>query len=162
MFNILIQNLPLDGEERGVTLRILNLGAGGFIGAHLTHRLLDEGHTITAVDTHNDKILDILGHPHFMYVERDIRHMEFQLDGLVKEADLILVMESAHKAYFRRMWPQAKKKVFLLKEYGDNGRLEDVDDPIGLGRNVYRKCRDEIAAEIDRLLPALLNELKIR
>ena len=71
-------------------MKVLNLGAGGFIGAHLTHRLLDEGHTVTAVDTHNDKILDILGHPHFMYFERDIRHMEFQLDGLVKEADLVI------------------------------------------------------------------------
>jgi protein-tyrosine-phosphatase len=77
---------------------------------------------------------------------------------LVETADLILVMETAHKAYIHRMWPAAEKKVFLLKEFGDGGRLEDVEDPIGRERNVYRQCRDEISAELDRLLPDLINQ----
>ena len=79
----------------------------------------------------------------------------------IEAADLILVMETAHKAYIRRMWPDAEKKVFLLKEYGKGGRLEDVDDPIGKERNVYRHSRDEIAAEIDRFLDDLIRDAEI-
>lgn len=44
-------------------LRILNLGAGGFIGSHLTQRLLAEGHSVTAVDLYSDKIGEYLEHP---------------------------------------------------------------------------------------------------
>ena len=77
---------------------------------------------------------------------------------IVEAADLILVMETAHKAYLRRMWPAAESKVFLLKEYGEGGRLEDVDDPIGKERNDHRHSRDEIEAEIDRILPGLIKD----
>ncbi len=43
-------------------MRILNLGAGGFIGSHLTQRLLDRGHTVIGVDTHSDKLAEFFGH----------------------------------------------------------------------------------------------------
>ncbi|MCP5113064.1 MAG: NAD-dependent epimerase/dehydratase family protein, partial [bacterium] len=35
-------------------MKILCLGAGGFIGSHLTKRLLSDGHTVTAVDLYDD------------------------------------------------------------------------------------------------------------
>ena len=54
-------------------LKILNLGAGGFIGCHLTERLLADGHQVVAVDTHDDKLSACLGHPALTYLEEDIR-----------------------------------------------------------------------------------------
>ena len=71
-------------------MKILNLGAGGFIGAHLTKRLLDQGHQVVAVDTHSDKITEFLGHPGLQYLEQDIRDSNFDLDGLTQDCDLVI------------------------------------------------------------------------
>lgn len=71
-------------------MKILNLGAGGFIGTHLTGRLLSEGHTVIGVDTHTDKIHEFLGHKHFIYIDQDIRQPGFELDRLVRDADLVV------------------------------------------------------------------------
>lgn len=37
-------------------MKMLLLGGAGFIGSHLTQRILDEGHTVIGVDIKNDKI----------------------------------------------------------------------------------------------------------
>src|SRR3954451_23993415 len=71
-------------------MKILNLGAGGFIGSHLTKRLLDEGHSVTAVDLYADKIDDLLRHPRLTYIQQDIRNPEWNLDALVADADLVI------------------------------------------------------------------------
>jgi UDP-apiose/xylose synthase len=71
-------------------MKILALGAGGFIGCHLTHRLLQEGHAVTAVDLEMDKVADSLGHPNLSFLQQDIRGAEWDLDGMVKEADLVI------------------------------------------------------------------------
>jgi UDP-apiose/xylose synthase len=71
-------------------MRILNLGAGGFIGSHLTQRLLAEGHTVTAVDLWTDKVTELLDHPQLTFVQQDIRSPEWNLDRLVAEADLVI------------------------------------------------------------------------
>ena len=49
-------------------MNILNLGGGGFIGSHLTKRLLDEGHSVTAVDLWTDKVGELLDHPRLTFV----------------------------------------------------------------------------------------------
>jgi len=71
-------------------LRILNLGAGGFIGSHLTEHLLSSGHEVTGVDTHADKIEDLLDHRNFRFIQKDIRQSGFDLDRLVSETDLVI------------------------------------------------------------------------
>lgn len=57
-------------------MRILVTGAAGFLGSHLTGRLLDDGHTVVAVDnlsTGNLENLAHLGnHPRFRFEQRDI------------------------------------------------------------------------------------------
>jgi len=75
---------------KGERLNILSLGTGGFIGAHLTGRLLREGHTVTGVDTHSDKIIEFLDHPRFTFLDQDIRTPGFDLDGLVRKTDLAI------------------------------------------------------------------------
>ncbi len=71
-------------------MHVLNLGGGGFIGAHLTEKLLAEGHTVVAVDTHADKIREFLNHSLCTFIEQNILQDDFDLDALVQGADLVV------------------------------------------------------------------------
>lgn len=71
-------------------MKILSLGAGGFIGSHLTHRLLQEGHAVTAVDLEIDKVTEYLDHPNLVFFQEDIRRPGWDLDRLVRDADLVI------------------------------------------------------------------------
>jgi nucleoside-diphosphate-sugar epimerase len=52
--------------------------------------LLQEGHTVTAVDIDSDKLDDFLGHPSLTFLRQDIRSPEWSLDPLVRDADLVI------------------------------------------------------------------------
>src|SRR5215471_19299367 len=71
-------------------MKILTLGAAGFIGSHLTHRLLREGHTVTAVDIQTEKLAEDLTHPNLTFLQQDIRSPGWDLDRLVGENDLVI------------------------------------------------------------------------
>ncbi|MCZ6593942.1 MAG: bifunctional UDP-4-keto-pentose/UDP-xylose synthase [Bacteroidetes bacterium] len=71
-------------------MKILCLGAAGFIGSHLTKRLLDEGHTVIAVDIYDDKIAEFLTHERMTFIKQDIRQSDWDLDGLVQDCDLAI------------------------------------------------------------------------
>ena len=71
-------------------MKVLTLGAGGFIGSHLTQRLLKEGHTVTALDIEAEKVTDFLHHPNLTFLQQDIRSSSWDLDGLVRDADLVI------------------------------------------------------------------------
>jgi UDP-apiose/xylose synthase len=68
----------------------LMLGAGGFIGSHLTERLLADGRSVLAVDTHSDKLADVLNNKGLRFLRRDIRDPSFDLDGSVRDCDLVV------------------------------------------------------------------------
>lgn len=70
--------------------KILTFGAGGFIGAHLTQRLLFDGHTVVGVDTHSDKIEEFLDHERFIYIEQDVCQDSFDLEGILNDVDLVI------------------------------------------------------------------------
>ena len=76
---------------------------------------------------------------------------------LVKEADLILVMEEHHKDRVKRWDEEAASKTYLLKEFGaatgpkDPSKLE-VGDPIGKSPEYYIACAKEIRNEIERII----------
>lgn len=71
-------------------MRILNLGGAGFIGSHLTARLLREGHTVTVVDKYPDKIQEWIGLESLRFVKEDIRKSDWGLIELVQEADVVI------------------------------------------------------------------------
>mgnify|MGYP000865325810 CR=1 FL=1 len=71
-------------------MRVLALGAGGFIGSHLTSRLLDEGHTVVAVDIEAGKISECLAHPRLTFHRQDIRCADWHLDTLVQQSDVVI------------------------------------------------------------------------
>jgi UDP-apiose/xylose synthase len=70
--------------------RILALGGGGFIGAHLTERLLREGHEVVSVDIHSDKLTNSLQHPRLTFIEKNIRDASLDLGRLTRESDLVI------------------------------------------------------------------------
>ena len=71
-------------------MNILSLGSGGFIGTHLTHRLLAEGHRVVGVDIYDEKLQGILDHPRLTFIQQDIREADWDLESLVKDADLVI------------------------------------------------------------------------
>lgn len=68
--------------------------------------------------------------------------------------DEILVMTYEHKRKIREMFPNVAGKVKLLKEYMDNNTTGymNIDDPWGLGYNVYKNCAKEIVNCVDNLV----------
>lgn len=56
--------------------RILVTGGTGFVGGNLCHRLIADGHRVICLDNNYtgslDNVKDLLGHPHFSFVEHDV------------------------------------------------------------------------------------------
>lgn len=71
-------------------MKILNLGCSGFVGSHLTKRLLEEGHTVIGVDVYSDKIDKIIDHENLVFIEEDIRSPRLILDQLVETSDVVI------------------------------------------------------------------------
>ena len=64
-------NKPILGRKR-----ILITGGAGFLGSHLSERLINEGHDVLCVDNFftgtKDNILHLLGNPHFEHMRHDV------------------------------------------------------------------------------------------
>ena len=71
--------------------KVLILGVNGFIGNHLSERLLADGkYEVYGLDIGNDAIARFADHPHFHFVEGDISiHTEW-LEYHIKKCDVIL------------------------------------------------------------------------
>ena len=81
-------NLP-KGKQRKT--RVLILGVNGFIGYHLSKRLLDDGgYEVYGLDISTDAIAPFISNPDFHFVEGDIAiHAEW-IEYHVKKCDVIL------------------------------------------------------------------------
>jgi protein arginine phosphatase len=77
---------------------------------------------------------------------------------LVKESDVILVMEQWQKEELIERFPKAADKVFRLTEYkqaGDPKEIQDVPDPTGQNTKDYEAFIETAHAEIDRIIREL-------
>ncbi|WP_312837444.1 bifunctional UDP-4-amino-4-deoxy-L-arabinose formyltransferase/UDP-glucuronic acid oxidase ArnA, partial [Atlantibacter hermannii] len=71
--------------------RVLILGVNGFIGNHLTERLLqDENFDVYGLDISSDAISRFIGHPRFQFVEGDISIHSEWIQYHIKKCDVIL------------------------------------------------------------------------
>ncbi len=88
-------------------------------------------------------------------------HMSRMLtDEMIRQADLILVMERFHREEILRRVPEAEPKVKLLKLLGRTEELTgpetDIPDPIGKPREVYEACFQAIGEGVQRLVKQLV------
>lgn len=84
-----LTNQPVSAVKRRT--RVLILGVNGFIGNHLTERLLqDDNFDIFGLDIGSDAISRFIGHPHFQFVEGDISIHSEWIEYHIKKCDVIL------------------------------------------------------------------------
>ena len=78
-------------RQRNIRTRVLILGVNGFIGNHLTERLLNEdGYEVHGMDISSDAIRRFIGQPRFDFVEGDISiHTEW-IEYQIKKCDVVL------------------------------------------------------------------------
>lgn len=71
--------------------KLLILGAGGFIGANLTERVLADGiYDVTAIDLSAEKLGDLPDREGYTYRQLDIRDRSDALENLVRDHDLVV------------------------------------------------------------------------
>jgi len=71
---------------------------------------------------------------------------------MIKKSDLILVMEKMHESRIVELIPQAKNRVFLLKEFAKIEETSlDIEDPIGRPLAAYEQILYTIKEAIERV-----------
>ena len=77
-------------------------------------------------------------------------------DELVRRATVIVALTRAHRDDILAAFPTASQKVFLLRSFDPPaGDDKDIAAPIGGTLDVYRRCRDTIAAALPGLVEFL-------
>jgi protein-tyrosine-phosphatase len=71
---------------------------------------------------------------------------------IVRDADLILVMERRHKQAILEIAPEVENRVFLLKEFAGEKENLDIPDPIGQPEEAYRSRLEEIKGYLKKIL----------
>ncbi len=85
----ILHNQPVSAMKR--LTRVLILGVNGFIGNHLTERLLqDDNFEIYGLDIGSDAISRFVGHPRFHFVEGDISIHSEWIEYHIKKCDVVL------------------------------------------------------------------------
>ena len=97
------------------------------------------GPTQEAVEVMSDFGLDLKSH-----ISQPIT------DRLVRTADVIFAMTQNHLQALINHWPDATARTFLLCANDDN-----VADPIGGPRELYRRCADQIKEAIVQRIEGL-------
>lgn len=89
------------------------------------------------------------------------RHLSQSVtSAMLNQADLVLVMEEAHRRSIFYLAPQHLGKIFLLSEMA--GEHDDVADPYGGPLEDYVYTIDVLTRLIDAGLPKILRRLQVK
>ena len=130
--------------------RIAALGLASQVRVISAGTWAEEGHAASAhaVTTLAGRGIDLAGH-----------QSQPMTAALLAEADIVLVMEEAHRRSLFHLAPQHLRKVYLLTEMC--GQHEDVEDPYGGPPVEYARTADLLEQWIDAGLPRVLKQLNI-
>lgn len=92
--------------------------------------------------------IDISAHRAHTVAEREIA-----------AADLVLVMEEAHRRTLFYNYPHLLGKIFLISEM--SGSYGDIKDPYRKPKEEYERTVDELTRLIDQGYPAILKRLRL-
>jgi len=70
---------------------------------------------------------------------------------LLKDADLIVAMTSAHRMHIGTILPEALDKTYLLMDFSSHGKGRNVHDPFGGDKEMYSACFEEMKEALDNL-----------
>ena len=78
--------------------------------------------------------------------------------GLVRQADLIFVMDQVNEAQLLMLYPEARSKLFLLSIEGSNGKQTsaEITDPYAGDLSDVRQCCETIHSRISDLVSLLI------
>lgn len=116
-------NRLLEKIDKPVEVKVLSAGLNAFGGPP----------TPEAIETMREEGIDISG-----FRSRQLT------EELIEEADLIITMRKHYKDDVLSRHPEAKHKVFTLKEFAGETENLDIEDPYGKGMEAYRTCAKEI------------------
>jgi len=122
-------------------MRCLITGAAGFIGSHLSRRLLREGHEVTGLDCFTDyyprwmkerNLEPLSSEPRFSFIDRDL--LEIDLVGLLGGVEVVYHL--AAQAGVRASWGESFA-VYLQNNIAATQKLLEAAKGRRLGRFVY-------------------------
>lgn len=145
-------------------MKILLTGAAGFLGSHLTQKLLTEGHTVIGLDDLSTGSLEnldpYLSNPSFQFVNADVRTpLEFDVDAILNfacpaspvhyQSDPVRTIETNFIGIVNLLHLARENNALILQAstsevYGDPDRTPQSEEywgnvnPIGI-----RSCYDE-------------------
>ncbi len=95
-------------------MKYIVTGAAGFIGSHLSERLISEGESVIGIDCFRDyyspelkraNISSLLDNPRFALLEQDLSDTEFfELDEAIPDDEEIIIYHLAAQAGVRKSW----------------------------------------------------------
>ena len=95
----------------------------------------------------------------------DVRHHRSKAvtRDLLQSSDLVFGMADEHVSILRTVFPQQKHKIYLLGSFpkSENSARTSIDDPYGSSFSFYKKIRDQIEQEIERVLPELISRITV-
>jgi len=91
------------------------------------------------------------GYDSLFHVSRSIS------EEMIEGADLIVVMENAHRQHLIANYPLSEEKIRLLKTFARDydGVNQDIRDPYKQSTYHYRLCFSEIYMAIDGMLKCI-------
>jgi protein-tyrosine phosphatase len=82
--------------------------------------------------------------------------------ALVREADLVVVMEKAHEGAVRALGADPER-THVISEWPSPGDPDlPVSDPFGASREAYEECWRRIRRHVDRIIPHVREALRAR
>lgn len=128
-------------------MKILITGANGFVGTHLTKKLLDKGHTVYGLARNPDKIL--LNHPKFIVIKGDlslsalswVEFLPHDLDACVHTAGIVHSYNS--KEFFEVNTEGSKALIDSLKVRHPVLKFVLISSLASAGPSAFGEKRDE-------------------